>query len=135
MRSHFPAFDTPANAGQSFFENAGGSCTYHETIDALTGYYTDTKVQPYAEYAASRHAGEQMDRSRHRWAQALGVGEDEVVFGPSTSNNTYVLAHAFEQLIGPGDEVIVTNQDHEANTGATRRMVERCGATLPRMAD
>jgi selenocysteine lyase/cysteine desulfurase len=53
-----------------------------------------------------------------------------VNFGPSTSSNTYVLAHAFGGLIGPGDEVLVTNQDHEANTGAVRRMAERVGAKL-----
>lgn len=44
--------------------------------------------------------------------------------------NTYVLAEAFGQLLSPGDEVIVTNQDHEANTGSTRRMAERVGCTV-----
>ena len=43
-------------------------------------------------------------------------------FGPSTSQNTYVLAQAFRTLLKPGDEVIVTNQDHEANSGAWRRL-------------
>jgi selenocysteine lyase/cysteine desulfurase len=71
-----------------------------------------------------------MDASRARWAEALGVATDEVVFGPSTSMNTYVLAEAFGQVLGAGDEVIVTNQDHEANTGATRRMAERNGCTI-----
>ena len=71
-----------------------------------------------------------MDRSRERWAEALGVATDEVVFGPSTSMNTYVLADAFGRLLGAGDEVIVTNQDHEANTGAVRRMAESVGATV-----
>ena len=130
VRSQFPAFAQPANADQSFFENAGGSFACRQTIDALTRYYTDTKVQPYAEYGPSRSAGEQMDRSRERWAEALGVATDEVVFGPSTSMNTYVLAEAFGSLLGAGDEVVVTNQDHEANTGAVRRMAERNGCTL-----
>jgi cysteine desulfurase family protein (TIGR01976 family) len=130
VRSQFPAFGATGNAGQSFFENAGGSYACRQTIDALTTYYTDTKVQPYAAYGPSKVAGEQMDRARDRWAQALGVEFDEVVFGPSTSMNTYVLAHAFGPLLAPGDEVIVTNQDHEANTGNTRRMAERVGCTL-----
>jgi selenocysteine lyase/cysteine desulfurase len=68
--------------------------------------------------------------SRARWAEALGVEANEVTFGPSTSMNTYVLAEAFGQLLSPGDEVIVTNQDHEANTGSTRRMAERVGCTV-----
>jgi selenocysteine lyase/cysteine desulfurase len=130
VRAHFPAFRSPANAEQSFFENAGGSFACRETIDALTTYYTDTKVQPYADYGPSAEAGAAMDRSRRRWAEALGVESREVVFGPSTSMNTYVLAHAFGEILDPGDEVIVTNQDHEANTGAVRHMTERVGCTL-----
>lgn len=130
VRSQFPAFAVAGNADTSFFENAGGSFACRQTIDALTDCYTSTKVQPYAEYWSSARAGELMDRSRQRWADALGVATDEVVFGPSTSMNTYVLAQAFGALVGPGDDVIVTNQDHEANTGAVRRMAERSGATL-----
>jgi len=128
VRSHFPAFDN----GQQprFFENAGGSFACRQTVDSLHRYYTETKVQPYGPYPQSQSAGEQMDRSHARWAQALGVADEEIVFGPSTSMNTYVLAHAFRERLGPGDEVIVTNQDHEANSGATRRMVEASGATV-----
>jgi cysteine desulfurase family protein (TIGR01976 family) len=130
VRSHFPAFSRPINHGQSFFENAGGSFACRQTIDALTGYYTDLKVQPYSEFESSRRAGELMDRSRERWAEALGVASREVVFGPSTSANTYVLAHAFADVLEAGNEVIVTNQDHEANTGAIRRVAERLGCTV-----
>ncbi len=130
VRAQFPAFDRPGNVGQSFFENAGGSFACRQTIDALHRFYTDTKVQPYADYATSKSAGEQMDRSRERWAEALGVASTEVVFGPSTSMNTYVLAAAFGGVLGAGDEVIVTNQDHEANTGAVRRMAEQNTCTM-----
>ncbi len=130
VRSQFPAFSRPINDGQSFFENAGGSFACRQTIDALTAYYTDLKVQPYSEFASSRRAGELMDHSRERWAEALGVQAREVVFGPSTSANTYVLAHAFAEVLEAGNEVIVTNQDHEANTGAIRRAAERVGCTI-----
>ncbi len=130
VRSHFPAFDLDANRDRSFFECAAGSYACRQTIDALTRFYTETKVQPYSPYATSTAAGDAMDRSRERWAEALGVAPDDVVFGPSTSINTYVLANAFGAMLGAGDEVIVTNQDHEANTGAVRRMAERVGATL-----
>ncbi len=130
VRSQFPAFDQPVNADQSFFENAGGSFACRQTIDALLDHYTRLKVQPYSEYASSAEAGASMDRSRQRWADALGVEDREVVFGPSTSANTYVLAHALADVLSPADEVIVTNQDHEANTGAIRRAAERVGCTV-----
>ncbi|MDH3500473.1 MAG: aminotransferase class V-fold PLP-dependent enzyme [Acidimicrobiia bacterium] len=129
-REHFPAFTVPALEGWAFFDNAGGSYACQQTIDALTRYYVETKLQPYSPGPASAAAGEAMDRSHIRWAEALGVKTDEVHFGPSTSQNTYVLAHAFADVLGAGDEIIVTNQDHEANTGAVRRMAERVGATL-----
>lgn len=130
VRSHFPAFEEPSLAGQSFFENAGGSFACRQTVDTLTRYYTATKVQPFGPYEASAAAGQAMDHSRARWATALGVATNEVQFGPSTSMNTYVLAKAFGQILGPGDEVVVTNQDHEANTGVFRRMADEVGATL-----
>lgn len=130
VRSNFPVFSRSINDGQSFFENAGGSYACRQTIDTLAAYYTDLKVQPYSEFEASRRAGELMDRSRERWAEALGVGAREVVFGPSTSANTYVLAHAFADVLTSGNEVVVTNQDHEANTGAIRRAAERVGCTV-----
>ena len=130
VRSQFPAFSQAINDGQSFFENAGGSFACKQTITALTNYYTDTKVQPYSDFTSSKQAGNEMDRSRERWAEALGVATDEVVFGPSTSMNTFVLADAFGQILGPDDEIIVTNQDHEANTGAVRRMADRRGLTM-----
>lgn len=130
VRSHFPAFSEPGQSGSLFFENAGGSYACGETVAALERYYRLNKVQPYAQYRSSAEAGIAMDRSRSRWAEALGVARDEVNFGPSTSMNTYVLAHAFGGLIGPGDEVVVTNQDHEANTGAIRRMAAHVDATV-----
>ena len=130
VRSNFPALSRPVNEGQSFFENAGGSFACQPTIDAMHEYYTDLKVQPFSEFGSSHRAGELMDRSRERWAEALGVEAREVVFGPSTSANTYVLAHAFAEVLEPGNEVIVTNQDHEANTGAIRRAAERVGCEV-----
>ena len=124
VRSQFPAFNQPEHEGASFFENAGGSHIVRHTIDAL-GYWYQRKTQPYAGFEPSRLLGEAMDASHARWAAALGVGAEEVHFGPSTSANTYALAPAIEQLVRPGDEIIVTNQDHEANTGAIRRMAAR----------
>ncbi len=55
----------------------------------------------------------------------MNVEADELSFGPSTSQNTYVLAQAFAETLSPGDAVIVTDQDHEANSGAWRRLAAR----------
>jgi selenocysteine lyase/cysteine desulfurase len=63
-----------------------------------------------------------MDRARERMAAWLNVAGDEVHFGASTSQNTYVVAQALRQHLKAGDEIIVTNQDHEANVGVWRRL-------------
>ena len=124
VRAQFPAFAEPALQGQAFFENAGGSYTCKPVIDRLTRYYTQRKVQPYAPYEASRLAGEEMDEARARMAAILGVETDELSFGPSTTQNTYVLAQAFRQWMKPGEAIVVTNQDHEANSGPWRRLAD-----------
>lgn len=129
VRQQFPAFG--AEAGDwAMLENAGGSYACAQTIDALTRHYVERKVQPHYPAEPSALAGRAMDRAYERWAEALGVGVDEVHLGPSTSANTYVLAHAFAELLGPGDEVVVTDQDHEANRGAIERAAHQAGATV-----
>jgi cysteine desulfurase family protein (TIGR01976 family) len=124
VRAQFPAFSEPSLAGQAFFENAGGSYTCAPVIARLERYYRQRKVQPYAPYEASRLAGEEMDEARQRLAAMMGVATDELSFGPSTTQNTYVLAQAFRQWMEPGDAIIVTNQDHEANSGPWRRLAD-----------
>ncbi|WP_299294355.1 aminotransferase class V-fold PLP-dependent enzyme [uncultured Tateyamaria sp.] len=125
VRAQFPAFSEPSLQGQAFFENAGGSYACKQVIDRLTRFYTQRKVQPYADYDASRLGGLEMDEARDRMAAILGVETDELSFGPSTTQNVYVLAQAFAQMMKPGEAIIVTNQDHEANTGPWRRLAER----------
>jgi len=125
VRRQFPAFGEPSLRGQAFFENAGGSYACGPVISRLNEYYRRLKVQPYYVFPASTEAGEWMDESRRRLGEYLGVASDEVHFGASTSQNTYVLAQAVRSLLKPGEEIIVTNQDHEANTGAWRRLASQ----------
>jgi selenocysteine lyase/cysteine desulfurase len=122
VRRQFPAFAEPSLQGQAFFENAGGSYACAPVISRLSEYYRRLKVQPYYVFPASTEAGEWMDESRRRLGEYLGVTSDEVHFGASTSQNTYVLAQAVRSMLKPGEEIIVTNQDHEANTGAWRKL-------------
>lgn len=122
VRHCFPAFAEPAMIGTAFLENAGGSYVCQAVVQRLDTYYRRLKVQPYGAYPASREAGEWMDAAYTRLAPYLGVPESWLNFGPSTSQNTYVLAQAFRRLLQPGDEIVVTNQDHEANSGVWRRL-------------
>ncbi|MBW1636890.1 MAG: aminotransferase class V-fold PLP-dependent enzyme [Deltaproteobacteria bacterium] len=129
IRSQFPAFEEPSLNGWGFFENAGGSYTCRQVISCLKNFYTKTKVQPYYNYPASQKAGAAMDESYSRLAAYLNVSEDNVQFGPSTTQNLYVLAQAFRELWNQGDEIVVSNQDHEANAGFWRRL-EKTGIVI-----
>jgi cysteine desulfurase family protein (TIGR01976 family) len=124
VRSQFPAFSVPGLRDQVFLENAGGSYACAPVIDRLTRFYRERKVQPYAPYAAAQAGGAEMDEARERLAAMMGVAAEEVSFGPSTTANTYVLAQAFRRWLKPGEAIVVTDQDHEANSGPWRRLGE-----------
>ncbi len=124
VRSQFPAFEVPGLADQAFFENAGGSYPCAAVVDRLARFYRERKVQPYAAYAASATGGAEMDEARDRLSAMMGVARDELSFGPSTTANTYVLAQAFRRALKPGEAIVVTDQDHEANSGPWRRLAE-----------
>ena len=129
VRAQFPAFNDPLSAKWSFFENAGGSYVPHNVINHLNHFMTSTKVQPYAEFDTSAIAGESMDQATELFAKMINANKDEIIIGASTTMNMYVLSNAMRHFLKPGDEVIVTNQDHEANVGAWRRLKEH-GAVI-----
>ena len=124
VRSQFPAFQDSLCNKWFFFENAGGSYVPKSVIDCLTKFMISTKVQPYAEYDMSKIAGDQMDKAVELFAKMINAKTNEILIGSSTTMNMYVLANALKHSIKPGDEIIVTNQDHEANISPWRRLKE-----------
>lgn len=125
IRSQFPEFSEPALEGWAFFENAGGSYPCRQVVSRLIDFYTKNKVQPHYPYPASERAGQLMDASYKRMAGYLDVDASEIHFGPSTTQNVYVLANAMRPMWDDDDEIIVSCQDHEANAGAWRRLAAR----------
>ena len=124
IRSQFPAFNDPLSSKWSFFENAGGSYVPQKVINRLNEFMTSTKVQPYASFEMSKIAGENMDKGTNYFAEMINADHDEIIIGSSTTMNMYVLSNSIKHLLKSGDEVIVTNQDHEANIGAWRKLNE-----------
>ena len=125
VRSQFPAFSEPDLKGWAFFENAGGSYPCKQVIQRLTEFYKKNKLQPGYPYPASMKAQDLMIESYRRMADYLNVEDSEIHFGPSTTQNVYVLANAMRPMWKDGDEIIVSCQDHEANAGAWRRLADR----------
>lgn len=122
VRARFPAFTHPETGRWAHLENAGGSYVPSEVIDLLVDLFSHHKVQPGWDFAASRTAAAAMDRAREVMAATFDADPDHIHFGPSTSQNTYVLARAMRPMWTEGDEIVVTQQDHEANSGVWRRL-------------
>jgi selenocysteine lyase/cysteine desulfurase len=114
----------------TFASNAGGSYVCNQVNQLLEHYNRHTRVQPYSRFQPSAQAGEAMDRAHNGWADALNISPSELTIGPSTSINTYVMAQAIGEQWQTGDEIVVTNQDHEANSGVWRRKALEKGVTI-----
>ena len=124
VRDQYPAFEHPATSKWAFFENAGGSYVPRQVGDRLHRFFTEYKVQPYGYSYMQREAGEAMDAGYSTIASMINAEPDEITLGPSTTMNLYVLAQALRPGLSRGDEIVVTNQDHEANVGCWRRLEE-----------
>jgi len=124
-RSHFPA----VQSGWVFMENAGGTLVPRQVVESAASYMTDTQVQPDEWYDVSIDGSARIERGRAALAALINADADEIVIGPSTTSNVYVLSHAIGHLFKPGDEIIVTDQDHEANNGAWRNL-EKLGVVV-----
>lgn len=129
IRSQFPAFDDSPAREWAFFENAGGAYACRPVVDRLHAFVTRYKVQPYGPSEMASRAGEAMDAGYAAIAELLDTRIENLTIGPSTTINLYVLAQALRPWLSAGDEIVVTNQDHEANIGCWRRL-EESGAVI-----
>ena len=125
VREQFPTFKDNISKNINFFENAGGSYVPNTVIERLNNFMIQTKVQPYADFETSKIAGEQMDEGVKLFAEMINADFKEIIMSGSTTMNMYVLSNALSNIIKSGDEIICTNQDHEANIGSWRKLSER----------
>jgi cysteine desulfurase family protein (TIGR01976 family) len=121
IRSEFPAL-----AGDTIFlDNAGGSQVLKRVADRVSDYLLSSSVQLGASYSTSQSAGEKVLQARRAVAELINAPHDEdVVMGGATTALMFMLTQALKEGIQPGDEIIVTNTDHEANIGAWVRLKE-----------
>ena len=118
VRGQFPA----ALWKWAFFESAGGSYVPKSVIERLTAYMSENQVQPGTYFPGAAKALERMNFGHTLMAAMIGANPNEVVIGPSSSINIYVLANALRSLWDEGSEVIVAVQNHEANSAPWRRL-------------
>lgn len=120
-RSRFPALAS----GWAFFDNAGGSQVLGTVIERVADYMATSPVQVGATYAVSELATQRQQEAAATMAEFLNARDaSEIVFGPTTTAMIGRLARALRPQLRAGDEIVVTNVDHEANIGAWRRLAE-----------
>lgn len=119
IRSQFPSL----SGEWTYFDNAGGTQTVRQVGERIQDYLYQTNVQLGASYEISRLAGERVMEARKTWAEIINAEHhSEVIFGPSTTMLLQNLSRSLVEIFEPGDEVIVTNFDHEANIGPWMNM-------------
>ncbi len=124
VRRQFPALNDKDTGQLAFFENAGGTYAPHSVIDRLDDFMLHTKVQPYGPYRASRKGTQAIELSTVKMAEMINADESEVVIGHCSTMNFYLLSMALRQQFSVGDEIIVTEQDHESNISPWLRLKE-----------
>ena len=126
IRAEFPALSSDC----VYLDNAGGSQVLRRVADRIHDYLITTSVQLGASYAQSQRASERVLSARRAVAEMINAAhEDEVVMGPATTALVSLLTQALLPGIAPGDEIIVTNTDHEANIGGWMRL-KQAGAVV-----
>jgi cysteine desulfurase family protein (TIGR01976 family) len=131
VRAQFPTLATD----WILMDNAGGSVPLGRVIDRVSDYMARWPVQLGASYALSEEAGRLLQKARETLASMMSLpggaqpGADELVIGSSTSSLISRLARAVAPGLAPGDEIIVTDVDHEANITPWRRLAG-AGITL-----
>ncbi|MPQ98906.1 cysteine desulfurase-like protein [Modestobacter sp. I12A-02628] len=126
LRQHFPQL----RGGAAHFDGPGGT----QVPDVVADAVRDTLLSPLANRgrvtAAERTADDVVTGARSAMADLLGVDPQTVVFGRSMTQLTYDAARTLAQDWGPGDEVVVTRLDHDANIRPWVHAAESAGATV-----
>ncbi len=115
VRSQFPSL----SGEWAFMDNAGGSQIPQTVANRISEYLIKSNVQLGASYEISRIATERVNEAPKMVAEFINAKESsEIIIGSSTTMLIRILALSISQTFKPGDEIVVTNCDHEANIGA-----------------
>ena len=111
LRSLFPALASDA----AFFDGPGGSQVPQSVIEAIAGCLRDANANLGGAFATSRAADELLGRARLAAADFTGGQPEGIAFGANMTTLNFQLAHAVARTMSPGDEIVVTALDHDAN--------------------
>jgi len=131
VRSQFPSLAQTVNGHPAaFLDGPGGTQVPKRVIDAIAGYLGHDNANTGGAYATSRRTDAMIAEARAAMADFLNCGADEVAFGPNMTTLTFAISRAIGRDLKPGDEIVVTRLDHDANVSPWLAMAEDRGITV-----
>jgi cysteine desulfurase family protein (TIGR01976 family) len=131
IRSRFPALERAAGGSPvAYFDGPGGTQVPRDVVSAMSDYLLNHNANTHWAFPTSLETDAAIARARHAVADFLGAQPDEVAFGANMTTLTFHLARALGRGWGPGDEVVVTELDHQANVAPWSALVQERGITL-----
>jgi len=116
VRSQFPALAMKVNSyPAAFFDGPGGTQVPQRVIDAMGAYLATSNANTHGAFSTSQHTDEVIAAAHEAMANMLGCDPDEIVFGSNMTTLTFALSRAVGRDLKPGDEIVVTRLDHDAN--------------------
>ncbi len=131
VRSQFPSLAQTVNGHPAaFLDGPGGTQVPQRVIDAISDYLRHNNANTGGAYATSRRTDTMIAGARSAMADFLRCGADEVAFGPNMTTLTFAISRAIGRDLKPGDEIVVTRLDHDANVSPWLAMAEDRGVTV-----
>jgi len=116
VRSQFPSLAQTVNGHPAvFLDGPGGTQVPRRVIDAISGYFARYNANTGGAFATSRTTDRMIAEARSAMADFLNCDSDEIVFGANMTSLTYAMSRAIGRELGPGDEIVLTLLDHDAN--------------------
>jgi cysteine desulfurase family protein (TIGR01976 family) len=116
IRARFPALSlTQDGRPFVFFDGPGGTQVPQSVIDAVAGYYREANANHGGAFLTSQRSDAIIEDAHAALADLLGVGADEIVLGPNMTTVTFHVSRSIGATLRPGDEIVVTGLDHQAN--------------------
>ena len=135
VRGQFPALQEEFNGRPAiFFDNPGGTQVHESVIAAMVDAMTRRNSNTHGLFETSRRTDAVIEAAHRAVADLLGCDADEVVFGSNMTSLTFQVSRSMARELGPGDEVVVTRLDHDANVMPWVLAAEERGAHV-RWAD
>ena len=131
IRQHFPALNRIHNGFPvAYFDGPGGTQVPHSVAEAMTDYLFNHNANTHWAYPTSNETDAIIEDSRQALADFLNASADEIAFGQNMSSLTFHLARALGRGFSAGDEIIVTELDHHANSDTWRSLEKDRGVII-----